>query len=173
MRLAACAFLMRWWGLDGCITTDNLTITLTSSRFFRRPDVPSTSSRHPAASPSINPSSHFIIHHHQFITIRHTSFFKKSAERKKMVPRTYVCVRYKKSSESTLIDTSVPFLFLQSLLSLPFSLGRLFSVLLSFSNVLSICFRTIRTEETFLILSAPGHVHHLRSISFHNVNIFM
>ena len=118
---------------------------------------------HPISSSIIINSSPFVI----------LLFSKNPLKEKNMVPRTYVCVRYKKSSESTLIDTSVPFLFLQSLLSLPFSLGRLFSVLLSFSNVLSICFRTIRTEETFLTLSAPGHVHHLRSISFHNVNIFM
>lgn len=84
-------FSWDWWGLDGCITTDNLTITLTSSSFFPPPrrlinilPPPCFFSFHQSIIPFHHPSSS--IHHHSSYFL-----FQKSAERKKMVPhvRTY------------------------------------------------------------------------------------
>ena len=103
MRLAACAFLMRWWGLDGCITTDNLTITLTSSRhssFFpppRRPinilPPPCCFSFDQSIIPFHHPSSS--IHHHSSYF-----FFSKNPlkEKKWYHVRTYACVTKKAPS---------------------------------------------------------------------------
>lgn len=171
-------FSWDWWGLDGCITTDNLTITLTSSRyssFFpppRRPinilPPPYFFSFHQSIIPSHHPSSS--IHHHSSYFL----FSKNPLKEKKWYPHVRTSAVRKKNVPTTLIDTSVPFFFLQSLLSLLFALGRLLSVLLSFSNVLSICFRIIRTEETFIFsfVLCPANVYHLRSISIHNGNIF-
>jgi hypothetical protein len=107
-----------------------------------------TSYQHPPATlllllPSIHHDPSSSIHHHSSYLL-----FSKNPLKKKMVPRTYVCCALQKKLRVYSYRYLCSVLFLQSLLSLLFSLGRLFSVLLSFSNVLSICFRTIRTEKT-------------------------